>query len=119
MGLTKVTEGVIKSDIDYKVKDINATGVVTATKFVGDGSSLTGVSGFSTALSSDQSSSLNSVFITSTILNVGAGESVTVTAPVDCGGIAFTRAKNIYVAVGGTFGVSSGTTLRTNVLGIF
>ena len=34
-------------------------GIVTATQFVGDGSELTGVSGFATALSSDTTSVLN------------------------------------------------------------
>ena len=37
------------------------TGVLTATTFVGDGSNLTGVSGFATALSSSQSSPLFNV----------------------------------------------------------
>ena len=40
------------------------TGVLTATSFVGDGANLTGVSGFATALSSDQTSPLNQFFKT-------------------------------------------------------
>ena len=44
------------------------TGVCTATSFsgsyIGDGSQLTGISGFATALSSDQSSLLNQIFKT-------------------------------------------------------
>ena len=44
MGLTKVTKGVIKPNENYDTHNINSTGIVTATKFVGDGSDLTGVS---------------------------------------------------------------------------
>ena len=49
-----------------------ATGIITAQKFVGDGSELTGVSGFATALSSNQASPLNKIFKTPKQLNVTA-----------------------------------------------
>ena len=39
MALTKITQGVTKPNEDY------VAGIVTATKFVGDGSELTGVAG--------------------------------------------------------------------------
>jgi hypothetical protein len=95
------------------------SGVITASSFVGDGSNLTGVSGFATALSSDQNSPLNKIFKTPETLNVGAGVSVTVESDSTSGNLAFTRESIIHVSVGGTFRVGSGTTLRTNVLGLF
>ena len=49
----------------FEVNQINASGIITASQFSGDGSNLTGVSGFSTALSSDTTSLLNEVFKTS------------------------------------------------------
>ena len=43
MGLTKVTRGVIEAFENYDVNNINATGIVTASTFIGDGSGITGV----------------------------------------------------------------------------
>ena len=48
MALTKITQGVIKSNENYDTHNINSTGVVTATSFVGN---VTGtVSGDATGL---------------------------------------------------------------------
>ena len=94
-------------------------GIVTATQFVGDGSQLTGVSGFATALSSDQTSILNRFFKTPEEIPIGAGTSVSITSDDASGNIAFCREGNIHVAVGATFHIGSGTTLATNVLGVF
>ena len=94
-------------------------GIVTATQFVGDGSQLTGVSGFATALSSDQTSVLNRFFKTPEEIPIGAGTSVSITSDDASGNVAFCREGNIHVAVGATFHVGSGTTLVTNVLGVF
>ena len=94
-------------------------GIVTATQFVGDGSQLTGVSGFATALSSDQTSILNRFFKTPEEIPIGAGTSVSITSDDASGNVAFVREGAIHVAVGATFLVGSGTTLVTNVLGVF
>ena len=94
-------------------------GIVTATQFVGDGSQLTGVSGFATALSSDQTSILNRFFKTPEEIPIGAGTSVSITSDDASGNVAFCREGNIHVAVGATFHIGSGTTLATNVLGVF
>ena len=99
--------------------NINVTGVITATKFVGDGSELTGVSGFATALSNDSTSSLSKVFKTPRTLTIGAGVSVTVASDTASGNIAFMREKVIHVGTGSTFHVGSGTTLLTNILSVF
>ena len=94
-------------------------GIVTATQFVGDGSELTGVSGFATALSSDTTSILNRFFKTPEEIPIGAGTSVSITSDDASGNVAFCREGNIHVAVGATFHIGSGTTLATNVLGVF
>ena len=57
----------------FEINNINASGIVTASQFKGDGSELTGVSGFSTALSNDTSSLLNLIFKTNVQHNVAAG----------------------------------------------
>ena len=99
--------------------DVVITGVLTATTFVGDGSNLTGVSGFATALSSSQSSPLFNVFKTPRRFDVGAGTSITVESDATSGNVAFMRNGEVHVAVGSTFHIGSGTTLVTNVLSIF
>jgi len=95
------------------------TGVLTATKLVGDGSELTGVSGFATALSSDQTSPLNVFFKTPQQVNIGAGTSLTIESDATSGNVAFIREGIVHVAVGATFHVKTNTTLVSNVLGLF
>ena len=98
---------------------LDVGGTVTATAFVGDGANLTGVSGFATALSTDQTSVLNRFFKTPEEIPIGAGTSVTVESDAVSGNFAFVREGKIHVAAGATFHVGSGTTLVTNVLGVF
>ena len=95
------------------------TGVVTATQFKGDGSELTGVSGFSTALSNDTTSLLNQIFKTSVQHNVAAGTSVTIQSDAGSGNVAFTRLDRIHVSTGATIHVAAGTTFIMNVLNVF
>ena len=109
----------VGTDGTLSANNINATGIVTASSFEGDGSALTGVSGFATALSSDQTSILNRFFKTPEEIPIGAGTSVSITSDDASGNVAFCREGNIHVAVGATFHVGSGTTLFTNVLGVF
>jgi len=101
------------------VGNIAATGTVTATEFVGNGANLTGVSGFATALSSDQTSPLNVFFKTPKQVNIGAGTSITVESDATSGNLAFIRESIVHVAAGATFHVKASTTLATNVLGLF
>ena len=96
------------------IGNIKATGTIS-----GDGSLLTGVSGFATALSSDQTSPLNVFFKTPKQVNIGAGTSITVESDATSGNLAFVREGIIHVATGATFHVKSNTTLATNVLGVF
>ena len=98
---------------------VHVTGVVTATSFEGDGSALTGVSGFATALSSDQTSILNKIFKTPQTLTVGTGVSVTIESDTTSGNIAFVRESVVHVGSGSTLHIDSSTAFHTNVLGVF
>jgi len=98
---------------------LDVIGIVSATSFSGDGSNLTGVSGFATAISSTQGDFLNQVFVTAQVLPLGAGTSVSITGTANNGNVTFTRAGRIDVGTGSTLHVSEGTTFITNVLGVF
>ena len=95
------------------------SGTVTADSFTGDGSNLTGVSGFATALSSTQTDPLFHVFKTPRNLTVAAGSSLFVESDLSSGNIAFTKMSHIHVSSGATVHVGSGTTFMTNVLSLF
>ena len=119
MAFTKVTGPGIHSLAQLQTHNIHSAGIITAAQFVGDGSELTGVSGFATAMSNDQYSILNDVFTTGKTDTVAAGTSVLVESNPTAGYIAFTRAENIVVATGATLTISkvgSGTTLKTDIL---
>ena len=164
MALTKITQGVIKPNENYDTHNINSTGVVTATSFVGnltgnvtgvstgltgqpnvvvtdvvsgdvnvqnvtagivtatafhgDGSNLTGVSGFADALG--RTCGMDQVFTTPmTITLGGSGCGInTIEASASQGGVAFVRAKNITIGTG-IIHIKPGTTVKTNVLGLF
>ena len=103
----------------FEINQINASGIVTASQFKGDGSELTGVSGFSTALSNDTTSLLNQIFKTNVQHNIGAGTSVTIQSEAGSGNVAFTRLDRINVATGATIHVAAGTTFIMNVLNVF
>ena len=95
------------------------SGTVTANAFSGDGSELTGVSGFATALSSDQTSILNKIFKTPQTLTVGTGVSVTIESDAASGNTAFVREGIVHVGSGSTLHIDSSTAFHTNVLGVF
>ena len=172
MALTKITQGVIKPNENYDTHNINSTGVVTATSFVGnvtgnvtgnltgnvtgvatgltgqpnvvvtevvsgdvnvqnvtagivtatafhgDGANLTGVSGFADALG--RTCGMDQVFTTPVTLTLGgSGCGInTIEASTSQGGVAFVRAKNITIGAG-IIHIKPGTTVKTNVLGLF
>ena len=109
----------IGTDSTLDLNNINATGIITATSFVGSGEDLTGVSGFATALSSTSGEFLNLVFKTQKSDTIGAGTSILIESDAASGNIAFTRLDSIIVSSGATFRVGSGTTFAMNVLGVF
>ena len=127
MALTKVTQGVINPNENYDTHNINSTGIITATRFVGDGSQLSGVSGFGNAVSNDPTTGGTEIFKVAATLTIGAGTSMTVQSDLQSGFMMFTRARDIKVGAGATLhiasatsagSVGSGTTFKTNIMGI-
>ena len=98
---------------------IRCTGIVTATAFHGDGANLTGVSGFSTALSNTEGTLENLIFKTTEAFTIGSGTSIRIESDNMSGNTAFTRLSKINVSTGATFHVSAGTTFIMNVLDVF
>ena len=66
MALTRATDKII-ANADG---NLTLSGIVTATKFVGDGSQLAGVSGLGTALSNVATSPLNKLYYVDSILSI-------------------------------------------------
>ena len=98
---------------------IRCTGIVTATAFHGDGTNITGVSGFSTALSNTQGTLENLIFKTTESFTIGAGQSIRLESDNISGNTLFTRLGRINVSTGATFHVAAGTTFVMNVLDVF
>jgi len=55
------------------------SGIVTAQRFVGDGSQLNGISGLGTALSNDSTSPLNTLYYVNSVMSIGS--TITVDPP--------------------------------------
>ena len=109
--------GIVTARSGINVPSGNVT--VSSGAFVGDGSQLTGVSGFSTALSNTQGTLENLIFKTTESFTVGAGQSIRIESDNMSGNTCFTRLGRINVATGATFHVSAGTTFIMNVLSVF
>ena len=74
MALTRATDKII-ANADG---NLNLSGIVTATKFVGDGSQLSGVSGLGTALSNVSTSPLNKFYYVDNILSIDSNTTIDV-----------------------------------------
>jgi len=109
--------GIVTARSGINVLSGNVT--VSSGAFVGDGSQLTGVSGFSTALGNTQGTLENLIFKTTESFTIGAGQSIRIESDNMSGNTAFTRLSRINVATGATFHVSAGTTFIMNVLDVF
>ena len=109
------------------VANVDSIGIITARAGIdvtggtitGDGSGLTGISGFSTALSNTQGTLENLIFKTTESFTIGAGQSIRLESDNMSGNTCFTRLGKINVSTGATFHVSAGTTFVMNVLGVF
>ena len=97
--------------------DATFTGIITASAFFGDGSGLEGVSssGIGTALSDDDTSSLNKIYYANQELSIGS--TVTVNHP-DTGIAAYTHYQDLVVKDNADFIVADGDTFIPDVLGI-
>ena len=109
------------------VTNVDSIGVITARSGIdvtggtitGDGSGLTGISGFSTALGNTQGTLENLIFKTTESFTIGAGQSIRIESDNMSGNTCFTRLGRINVSTGATFHVSAGTTFIMNVLNVF
>ena len=99
--------------------DGGASGVITATSFVGSGVNLTGVSGFGTALDSTQGTLVNLVYKTPRNFYIGGGTSTLLESDTTSGGMLFTRLAEIHIGSASTVHIGSGTTLAMDVLSLF
>ena len=95
-------------------------GVVTATKFVGEGSQLTGVSGLGTALSNDTTNVLSKVFFVNQTLDITS--ETTVTAPDSASqseagfNVAYTNFQDVNVSDSIDLIIADGSDLVLDVL---
>ena len=95
---------------------VNVSGVVTATSFSGDGSSLTSLpAGLGTALSSTQTSPLNKIYYTDQVL--GIASTITIDPPATAV-VAYTQYADIQVSDGADLIVADGDEFIPNILGI-
>ena len=109
--------GIVTARSGINVPSGNVT--VSSGAFVGDGSQLTGISGFSTALSNTEGTLDNLIFKTPEAFTIGSGTSIRIESDNMSGNTAFTRLSKINVSTGATFHVSAGTTFIMNVLNVF
>ena len=105
--LTTITGPGIHTQSNINSHNINSTGIITATKFVGDGSDLTSLpAGLGTALSSTVNTPLNNIYYVNDTLHIT--EHSTVDVPGTSSN-AYTQYANIQVedninlTVGGDF----------------
>ncbi len=117
MAFTKVTTGGLDQSSNYGTHNINSTGIVTAVKFVGDGSDLDGVSsaGIGSALDEDNTKPLNLVYYTNSVL--GIGSTMVVNHP-NTATAAYTAYTDIKLEGEAELIVEDGDDLVVDVLGI-
>ena len=91
------------------------TGILTATEFSGDGSNLTGVGGLGDPQGA--TNNLNYLFTSPELLALT--QNATISATQAQGSVVFTASDSITIGTGVTVEVAAGTTVRTNVLGLY
>ena len=115
--LTKVTATGISTTTNIEVNHGKFTGIVTATKFVGDISDATGgSSGLGTAISSDNTKPLNSIYYVNDTLHVTEHSMVDVPATSSN---AYTQYSNIQVEVNVNQTVNDDCNFIPDVLSLF
>ena len=104
------------TSVQADVTNLNATGIVTAGQFVGDGSRITGVIGLGTALVAN-TPVLGNIFYRGDTLSVGS--TVTVDVPANAGSnVGYTHFTDLAVEQGADFIVADGDEFIADVLGI-
>ena len=117
MAFTKVTTGGLSQTSNYLTHNVNSTGIVTAVKFVGDGSELDGVSsaGIGSALDEDSTKPLNLVYYTNSVLGIGSTMVVNHPDTTNC---AYTAYTDIKLEGTADLIIEDGDDLVVDVLGI-
>jgi len=95
--------------------DVTVGGAVNATTITGDGSNLTGVGGLGDPQGA--TNNLNYLFTSPELLALT--QNATISATQAQGSVVFTASKSITIGTGVTVEVAAGTTVRTNVLGLY
>ena len=95
--------------------NLGVSGNVNAHSFSGDGSNLTGVGGLGDGLGS--TGNLNYLFTSPELLELTTNTIISATQAQ--GKVVFTASKSVTIGTGVTVEVAAGTTVRTNVLGLY
>ena len=115
--ITQITVPGIKTTTNLQVNDGQYTGIVTATKFVGDGADLTSLpAGLGTALSQTVTSPLNSMYYVNDTLFIT--EQVLVQVP-NTSSNAYTQYANVQVEDNFNFTIDDDVTFTADVLSLF
>ena len=103
--LTQITGPGIQTTTNLQVNDGQFTGIVTATKFVGDGSDLTSLpAGLGTALSANAGTPLNNIYYVNNILHITEHSTVDVPGTASKAYTHYTEIQvedNVNLTVGG------------------
>ena len=115
--ITQITGPGIKTTTNLQVNDGQFTGIVTATKFVGDGSDLTSLpAGLGTALSANAGTPLNNIYYVNNILHITEHSTVDVPGTASK---AYTQYTEIQVEDNVNFTVGGDCTFIPDVLNFF
>ena len=95
--------------------NVTVSGTVNAASITGDGSNLTGVGGLGDPQGA--TNNLNYLFTSPRLLALT--QSTTVSATQAQGKVVFTASESLTIGTGVTVEVAAGTTIRTNVLGLY
>ena len=104
------------TSVQADVTNLNATGIVTAGQFVGDGSRLTGVIGLGTALTAN-TPVLGNIFYRNNTLSVGSTVTMDVPNAADSN-VGYTHHSELAVEDGADFIVADGDDFIADILGI-
>ena len=104
------------TSVQADVTNLNATGIVTAGQFVGDGSRLTGVIGLGTAITAN-TPVLGNIFYRNNTLSVGSTVTMDVPNAAESN-VGYTHHSDLAVEDGADFIVADGDEFIADVLGI-